>query len=83
MYSREHPNQPFHEILYKILFELEKLRGEVKGMRLELDEYRHFIKAKGLEEELSKVYDNDPLKEEETNEGEYLDVVNRYPDWDV
>lgn len=84
VYSRDHPNQPFHEILHKILAKLDNLEEEVKGMRLELDEYRHFIKAKGLEEELSKVYDSEqPPKEEETNKGEYLGVVNRYPSWDV
>jgi hypothetical protein len=59
-----------------------QLKEEVRNMRLELNEYRQFIKAKGLEEELSKVYDNEqPHKEEETNEG--LGIVNRYPEWDV
>lgn len=52
-------------------------------MRLELNEYRQFIKAKGLEEELSKVYDKEKPPKEETNEGEYLGVVNSCPEWDV
>lgn len=52
-------------------------------MRLELNEYRQFIKAKGLKEGLSSVYDNEQSPKEETNGGECLGVVNRYPEWDV
>ena len=46
----------------------------------------HLIKhvINPLRGELCKVYDNEqPLKEEEYNKGEYLGVVNRYRDWDV
>jgi uncharacterized coiled-coil DUF342 family protein len=66
VYKREYPNQPIHEILHKIFAKLENLqeevgslREEVKDIRLELDEYRRFIKAKGLEEELSKILIHD------------------------
>ncbi len=84
VYKREYPNQPLHEILHKILAELGGLKEEIKDIRLELDEYKNIIKAKGLETELSKIFEPpaektslQPIQEDSFN------VVNQYPNWDI
>jgi hypothetical protein len=56
---------------------------EVKDIRLELHEYKNFINAKGLEAELSEIFDTDnsePIQKLQKQES--FEVVNRYPDWD-
>jgi len=58
------------------------IKNDVQDIRLELDELRQFVKTKGLEEEFHST-EAVEVKEEEKEQTPDIDVVNRYPEWDV